>query len=60
MLLKQIQYISKTKKSWILNKNVKIFNLAITPDNNRDKEMIFYYCEKDTPDFQIFSNSKNL
>jgi len=53
-------HIEKLKQSWTINKNVKIFNFAITPDNNQNKEMIFYYCEKDTPDFQIFSNSKKF
>lgn len=53
-------HIKKLKKSWKRNKKAKIFNFAIIPDNNKLKEMVFYYCEKDSPDFQIFSNSKKF
>lgn len=53
-------HIKKLKKSWKKNKKIKIFNFAIVPDNIKQKKMIFYFCEKDAPDFQIFSNSYNF
>ena len=41
-------------------KNIKIFNLAITPDNILKKKMTFFYSEQDKPNYQIFSNSKKF
>ena len=40
--------------------NVKIFNLAIIPDDLDLKIMDFYYCLEDFPNYQIFSNSKSF
>ncbi len=50
-------HIKKLKKNWRKTKNVKIFNLAIIPDNVVKNKMVFFYSEDDKPDFQIFSNS---
>ena len=53
-------HIEKLKKNWQENKFIKIFNFAIVPESFNKKEMIFYYAEKDSPDFQIFSNSEKF
>ena len=51
-------HLKNLKKFWINNKNVRIFNTAIVPDNIEKKEMSFFYSLSDKPDYQIFSNSK--
>ena len=53
-------HINNLKKFYYKNKNIKIFNLAITPDNVFLQAMNFYYCIDDFPDYQIFSNSKHF
>ena len=50
-------HIKKLKKIWKRYKKTQIFNFAIIPDNINQKTMTFFYSEKDSPDFQIFSNS---
>ena len=39
---------------------IKIFNLAIVPDNDNSKKMEFFYCLEDAPNYQVFSNSKSF
>ena len=51
-------HLKNLKFFWKSSKNVKIFNLAITPDNILKKKMNFFYSEDDKPNFQLFSNSK--
>ena len=53
-------HLNSLKKFYINNKNVKVFNLAIVPDNIDLKQMNFFYCLEDAPNYQIFSNSKNF
>jgi len=53
-------HISNLKKFYKENINVKIFNLAIIPDNIDLKTMDFFYCLEDFPNYQIFSNSKSF
>ena len=53
-------HMKKLKKYWFKQEKLKIFNFAIVPDNIKDKKMIFYFSEKDSPDFQIFSNSQDF
>ena len=47
-------------KKFYKKKNIKIFNLAIVPDNVYLKKIDFFYCLEDSPNFQIFSNSISL
>jgi len=51
-------HLNNLKKFWELDKNVKISNVAIIPDNIDLKKMDFFYCLEDAPNYQIFSNSK--
>ena len=51
-------HLNNLKKFWELDKNVKISNLAIIPDNIDLKKMDFFYCLADAPNYQVFSNSK--
>lgn len=53
-------HIANLKKFYAKNQNVKIFNLAITPDNIHLSNMDFYYSLDDFPDYQVFSNSKDF
>ena len=53
-------HINNLKKLYQKNVNVKIFNLAIIPDNIDLKIMDFFYCLEDFPNYQIFSNSKSF
>ena len=53
-------HINNLKKFYEKNKNVKIFNLAIIPDDIDLKIMDFFYCLEDFPNYQIFSNSKSF
>lgn len=53
-------HINNLKKFYKKKKNVKIFNLAIIPDNINLKIMDFFYCLEDYPNYQIFSNSKSF
>ena len=53
-------HIAKLKKNWKKNTKVKISNFAIIPDNVKKKKINFYYSIDDTPDYQIFSSSKNF
>ena len=53
-------HLNNLKKFWNKNKNVKIFNLAIVPDNISSKKMEFFYSLEDSPNYQIFSNSKSF
>ena len=52
-------HIKNLKKNW-KEKNVKIYNLAIIPDNISKKKMTFFYSKNDKPDYQVFSNSKQF
>jgi len=53
-------HMNNLKKFYQKNINVKIFNLAITPDDVYLKIMDFFYCLEDSPNYQIFSNSKSF
>ena len=53
-------HLKNLKKYWNKEQNIKIFNLAITPDNVSRKKMTFFYSEEDKPNYQIFSNSKQF
>ena len=53
-------HLENLKKFYLNYDNVKIFNLAIIPDNINQKKMDFFYCLEDTPNYQIFSNSKSF
>mgnify|MGYP001178424896 CR=1 FL=1 len=53
-------HLKNLKKFWNKKKNLTVFNLAITPDNISKKKMTFFYSEKDKPNYQIFSNSKDF
>jgi len=53
-------HLQNLKKFYLNYENVKIFNLAIIPDNINQKKMDFFYCLEDTPNYQIFSNSKSF
>jgi len=53
-------HIDNLKKFYQKNINVKIFNLAIIPDDVNLKIMDFFYCLEDFPNYQIFSNSKSF
>ncbi len=51
-------HLENLKRFYQNDKNVKIYNLAIIPDNMDQKKMDFFYCLEDSPDYQIFSNSR--
>ena len=51
-------HLENLKKYWENKKNVKIFNFAIIPDNIQKEKMTFFYSLNDSPNYQIFSNSK--
>jgi FkbM family methyltransferase len=53
-------HLKNLKKFWKSKKNVKIFNLAIIPDNSSKKKMTFFYSDKDKPNYQLFSSSKSF
>ena len=53
-------HMNNLKKFYQKNINVKIFNLAITPDDFDLNIMDFFYCLEDFPNYQIFSNSKSF
>ncbi len=53
-------HLDNLKKFYQKDKNVRIINLAIIPDNVDLKNMDFFYCLEDTPNFQIFSNSRSF
>ena len=53
-------HINNLRKFYQKNTNVKIFNLAIIPDDIDLKKMEFFYCLEDFPNYQIFSNSKSF
>jgi len=53
-------HIDNLKKFYKKNKYVKIYNLAIIPDNVNLKKMDFFYCLEDFPNYQVFSNSKSF
>ena len=53
-------HLKNLKKFYKNYSNVKIFNIAISPDNISKKKMNFYYCLNDAPNYQIFSNSKSF
>ncbi len=53
-------HMNNLKKFYVKNKNVKIYNLAIIPDDIDLKIMDFFYCLEDFPNYQIFSNSKSF
>lgn len=51
-------HLRNLKKLYKLDKNIKIFNLAIVPDNVFLKKIDFFYCIEDAPNYQLFSSSK--
>ncbi len=53
-------HLNNLKNFWRKNLNVKIFNLAVIPDNINQNKMQFFYCQEDAPNYQIFSNSKSF
>ena len=53
-------HINNLNKFYEKNKNVKIYNLAIIPDNINLEIMDFFHCLEDYPNYQIFSNSKSF
>jgi FkbM family methyltransferase len=53
-------HMNNLKKLYSKNDNIKIYNLAIIPDNIDLKMMDFFYCLEDFPNYQIFSNSKSF
>ena len=53
-------HLNNLKNFWKKNLNVKIFNLAVIPDNINQNKMQFFYCQEDAPNYQIFSNSKSF
>ena len=53
-------HIDNLKKFYSKYKNIKILNLAISPDNTVLKKMVFFYCLNDAPNYQTFSNSKSF
>ncbi len=53
-------HLNNLKKFYQKFKNVKILNFAVVPDNVDLKNMDFFYCLEDSPNYQIFSNSKSF
>ena len=53
-------HLNNLKNFWKKNLNVKIFNLAVVPDNIDQNKMQFFYCLEDAPNYQIFSYSKSF
>lgn len=53
-------HINNLKKFYQKNTNVKIFNLAIIPDDIYLKKMDFFYSQENFPNYQIYSNSKSF
>ena len=53
-------HLKKLNKFWKFKKQVKIFNIAIIPDNISLKKMTFFYSVKDKPNYQLFSSSKSF
>jgi len=51
--------IEKLKVCWKEYKNVKIFNLAITPNNYLRDNITLYYSQDDKPHYQLLSHNKN-
>jgi len=51
--------IEKLKICWKEYKNVKIFNLAITPNNYLKDNITLYYSQDDKPHYQLLSHNKN-
>ena len=51
--------IEKLKVCWKNYKYVKIFNLAVTPNDYLKENMVFYYSEDDKPNYQLLSHDKN-
>lgn len=51
--------IKKLKVCWKNYKNVKIFNLAITPNDYLRSNITLYYSQDDKPHYQLLSHDKN-
>lgn len=51
--------IEKLKTCWQNFKNVNIFNLAVTPNDYKKKNITLYYSEDDKPHYQLLSHDKN-
>ena len=51
--------IEKLKICWKNYNYVKIFNLAITPNDYLKDNMVFYYSQDDKPHYQLLSYDKN-
>ena len=46
-------HLNNLKSFWKNNLNVKIFNLAVVPDNIHQNKIQFFYCVEDAPNYQI-------
>lgn len=51
--------IKKLKNCWKNYKFVKIYNVAITPNNYKKKKIELYYSVDDKPNYQLLSYNKN-
>jgi len=51
--------LEKLKVCWKDYKNVKIFNLAITPNDYLKDDITLYYSQDDKPHYQLLSYDKN-
>ena len=49
--------IKKLKKCWKNYKSVKIYNFAIVSKKINKNKIRFYYCKKDAPHYQLFSQN---
>lgn len=51
--------LKKLKQCWKNYKNVKIYNVAITPNNYKKNKINLYYSLQDKPNYQLLSYDKN-
>tara|TARA_Y100000816_G_scaffold279584_1_gene252014 strand:+ start:272 stop:961 length:690 start_codon:yes stop_codon:yes gene_type:complete len=51
--------IEKLKVCWKDYEHVKIFNLAVTPNNYSKENITLYYSQDDRPHYQLLSHDKN-
>lgn len=52
--------IKKLRSCWENYKKVKVFNLAITPNNYYKKKIKLYYSDNDKPNYQLLSFDRNF
>ena len=52
--------IEKLRECWKNHKYVKIFNLAVTPNDYLNEKITLYYCPDDKPHYQLLSHDKNI